>query len=77
MYMVNPFGTVLFFTIETWLKLNIFFDGIYLKLLNACRFRLVIILLNARDRNKSKYHSIVFLSIYQYKLIKCFTTFWT
>ena len=57
-------------TIETWLKLNIHFDDIYLNPLNACRFSLVIILLNARDRNKSKYISFVFLSIYHFKLIK-------
>ena len=39
------------------------FDCKCLELLNACIFSLVFYVLNARDRNESKYPSIVFLGI--------------
>ena len=51
-------------TIKAWLKSDINFDCRYLELLNACIFSLVVIVLNVRDRNESKYPSIVFLSIF-------------
>ena len=51
--------------IVAWLKLNIHFDCRYLELLNEGTFSLVFIVLNARDRNKSKYPSVVFLVYYR------------
>ena len=59
----NHFELYCTLTIEVWLKLTIHFDCRYLELLNACIFSLVFIVLNARDRNKSKYPSDVFLNI--------------
>ena len=50
--------------IEVWLKLNIQFDCRYLELWNACIISLVFIVLDVRSGTESKYHSIVFLSIY-------------
>ena len=50
-------------TIEAWLKLNMHFDCRNLLLLNTCIFSLVFIVLNARDRNESKYPSFVFPSL--------------
>ena len=46
------------------------FNCRYLELCNACTFRLVYIVLNARDGIESEYPSIVFLSIVPHNTIK-------
>ena len=53
--------------IEAGLKSNIHFDCRYLELfiMYACIIKLVLIVLNVRDGNKSKYPLIVFLSIHK------------
>ena len=48
---------------EVWHKSNIHFDGRYLELWNAYIMNLIVIVFNVRDGIKSKYPSIVFLSI--------------
>ena len=52
-------------TIEIWLRINNNFNCSCLELSTACIFSLVFIVLNFRDQNESKYHSLVFSIIWR------------